>query len=84
MTITIYIYLQETDIDSDKRMSSASMKRGHPVFDTGESVQWDAETGEVISPTVKEAAKPGAYGDCETGEQTQKRLVYQRSKFRVR
>jgi len=45
----------------------------------------DSDTGEAITPLVQtNRPRPSRmYGDDETGEQTQVRLVYQRSKFKV-
>uniref|UniRef100_A0A1B6H9L3 Uncharacterized protein n=1 Tax=Homalodisca liturata TaxID=320908 RepID=A0A1B6H9L3_9HEMI len=48
--------------------------------ETGEVI--DCDTGELQTPFLQ-SSKPKYYGDCETGEQAQKHIVYQRSKFRV-
>ncbi|XP_054275220.1 uncharacterized protein LOC128994776 [Macrosteles quadrilineatus] len=43
----------------------------------------DSDTGEVVTPLVQTSQPLRSFGDDETGEQTQVRLVYQRSKFKV-
>jgi len=61
-----------------------SPSAGCEVCDAEEVV--DDETGEAVSQCRELQSAPGAsaiYEDCETGEQPQLRMVYQRSKFKV-